>query len=241
MLIRPINASQLRVTCAVLLFLMLLLASCSRNGNKANIVDTSGTSSKLSLGAQALQNLSPFEKRVLKDKKVTLAELLEATQVYEECLTANNINFQQTSATDLGPSGVATLITVPANVKDPDAYDAEMQNKAYTCQDPVSAVEDVWVLQNQASQAQIDKAEKDYVACIRNAGISLPAGATFTQAGSAAKSFVQSLSGNEVDPTSALGIEQTAVSNCMASIAQTSTVALPGLSQALAALNTSGW
>ena len=193
-----------------------------------------------SLGAQALRNLTPFEKKVLKDKTVSVAELMQATQVYTECLTAKQVGFEHGDPSDLGPSGIQTLITVAPTVPNPDAVAAALTAKAHACLDSVAAVEDVWLLQHQLSQSDLDKAKSVFVRCVRAAGVPLAAGATFDDAGTAARKLLKDATG-ELDPSTAKGSEVVAIGGCMSSITQSSQVALPGLQQALDALDTRAW
>jgi hypothetical protein len=191
-----------------------------------------------SLGAKALHGLTPFEKKALKDKIVTVAELMASAQAYKECLTASHVDFDTSSADNLGPSGIQTVITVPPGTANPDSVADKLTAKAHACRDQVSAVEDVWVLQHQASQADIDKAKDNFVSCVRNAGLALSAGATYEDAADAAKRLLQGGRGNPATPS---GREAVAVGDCLAGITQSAEVALPGLQQALASLNTAGW
>lgn len=228
------NARRRHATAAGALSLIVsaaLLAGCG---------GTSGPESA-SLGAQALRHLSAFDKKVLKDKKVTIAELLETTQVYKECLNARGIQFEQGAPGDLGPSGLITVIDVPRQVKDPDSYMMALDTKAETCLDQVSAVEDVWVLQNQASQSQIDRAEGQFVSCVRRAGLHVPAGIGFGAAGKAVRELMQGLSTAEINSSSAEGQEYSAVQECLVPVSKVAEVALPGLAQALSSLDTRGW
>ena len=217
-------------TLAGVLIAGVLLAGCG----------SATTTRSTSLGAQALQNLTPFEKKVLKDKTVTVAELMQARQVYTECLDTNHVGFQPGDPNELGPSGVQTLITVAPTEPNPDAVAAALTAKAHTCLDSVAAVEDVWVLQHQLSQSDLDKAKATFVTCVRNAGIPLPARATYADAGSAARTLLQNTT-SELNPSTAQGAEVVAVGGCLSSITQSSQVALPGLRQALDALDTSRW
>jgi hypothetical protein len=188
------------------------------------------------LGAKELQHLSPVEKRVLKDKVVTSAELGESTRVYIECLDANKLGHQVVDD-DLGPSGILVDFEVTANVKSSDE-DASMDAKARTCLGEVSAVEAVWMLQNQPSQSDIEKAQNDFVACMRRAGVSLSPNATMADAGAAAR---QLISGGHVDASTPRGRQLAAVSECLTTITRSTQLALPGLDQALKSLDTSGW
>jgi hypothetical protein len=216
---------------------LVTIYGCSGSPSSNN---STGGPGNLSPGTQALRNLTPFEKKILKDKHVTLAGLLESTQVYEECLTRANIQWTQAPG-GLGPSSLQTIVMVPQNVSNPDAYNNQMQAKTLQCLNQVSAVEDVWVLQNQASQGDIQKAERNFVSCLRKAGLSLPPNATFEQAGTALQNLVVSNSGGEIDPNSALGQEQTAATSCGQAVSDSAVVALPGLADALKSLDTSSW
>lgn len=91
------------------------------------------------LGRQALENLSPFEQRVLKDKQVTDAEFDESTHVFTECLTEAGIKFEITP----GRAGMGSVLMYGTGSPN-NSYDEKMQH----CVDQVDAVENVWILQN---------------------------------------------------------------------------------------------
>ena len=213
---------------------MLLLTSCTAS-------NAGSGAGGLSLGAKALKNLTPFEKRVLKDKKVTVAELVESTQIYVECLDALHFDHEVNDPSVLGPSGIEYGYEIPKGVQDQDAYSNKMELRADSCRNSVEAVEDVWVLQNQASQSDIDKAKREFVPCVRRAGVTLAPDATFEQAGLAAKKQMTDNASQEIDPQSSAGKAMLALESCMDSIGKESVVALPGLEQALKSLNTSSW
>lgn len=98
-----------------------------------------------SLGANALRDLSGFEKQVLADKRVTSGELDEAIRVYTQCLSAAGLRYEiQPGPTNMdnvvifgGPANGAALAAQPDD-------DAKMQH----CVDQVSAVQNVWILQH---------------------------------------------------------------------------------------------
>jgi hypothetical protein len=188
------------------------------------------------LGAKELQDLSPVETRVLKDKVVTSAELGDSTDVYIECLDAKKLGHQVVDD-DLGPSGILVDFSVSASVKSSDE-DVAMYGKAKECLDEVSAVEAVWILQNQPSQSDIEKAQNDFVACVRLAGVSLDPNATMADAGAAAR---QLISGGHVDVSTPHGRKVAAVSECLTTLTRSTQIALPGLDQALKSLDTGGW
>lgn len=99
------------------------------------------------LGAEVLQNISPFEQRVLADKHVTQTELDESTHVYTECLTAAGLKYEITP----GQTGTGSIWVTQTGSPRPDSDDAMQE-----CTDQVNAVENVWILQNpgNASGAQ---------------------------------------------------------------------------------------
>jgi hypothetical protein len=103
-------------------------------GRSASPVDVNG-----GLGSQALENLSTFEQRVLKDKYVTRAEFDESTHVYTECLTAAGLQHGITP----GQVGMGSVWIRQTGSPGPNSDDA-MQR----CVDQISAVQNVWILQN---------------------------------------------------------------------------------------------
>lgn len=96
------------------------------------------------LGSQALENLSSFEQRVLKDKHVTQAEFDESTQVYTECLAAAGLQHGTTP----GQVGIGSASGRQAGSPGQDSDDA-MQR----CVGQVNAVQNVWILQNPDNRA----------------------------------------------------------------------------------------
>lgn len=134
-----VSPSAARGMAAVLVLVSgaFLVAGCASSGSGAGN----------SLGAQALQNLSPFEKRVLKDKYVTQAEFDESMQVYTECLAAAGIQYEIKP----GEVGMGSVLMYNTGSPGPDSttFDEDMRR----CVDQVSAVQNVWILQNQAGAA----------------------------------------------------------------------------------------
>jgi hypothetical protein len=210
--------------------IVLLIAACSHN-------HPAGTS----MGARALASLTPIEKSVLKDKKVTVAEVMRSTRTYIECLDAHGLSHGVEDPSDLTTSGVSVEFGAPPGTADPDAYAHTVDAQIHACHDEVDAIDDVWVLQHEASQADLDRAEKHFVSCVRSAGLAIPATATPAEAGAAAKKLMQDTASTEDDPSSALGRETKQVSDCLETISKSTGVALPGLAEALRSLDTSGW
>ena len=90
--------------------IVLLIAACSHN-------HPAGTS----MGARALASLTPIEKSVLKDKKVTVAEVMRSTRTYIECLDAHGLSHGVEDPSDLTTSGVSVEFGAPPGTADPDA------------------------------------------------------------------------------------------------------------------------
>jgi hypothetical protein len=103
-------------------------------GRAASPVDVNG-----GLGSQALENLSPFEQSVLKDRYVTEAEFDESTHAYTECLAAAGLNYEMTP----GQVGIGSVLVRQTGPPGPDSDDAFQR-----CVDQVNAVQNVWILQN---------------------------------------------------------------------------------------------
>lgn len=186
-----------------------------------------------SLGAQALQNPSQFEERVLKDKHVTQAEFDESMQVYTECLAAAGLQYEVSPA----QVGMGSVFVYHTGRPGPDSDNAEMQ-----CVDKVSAVQNVWTLQNHLSTADLESRRATYIACLRDAGLPISDGASFEDANSAMSAFIDSLSGKQYDDASPLGKKVDKVFTCRRHYQRVSGAQpLPGLKQALETLDTSGW
>lgn len=99
----------------------------------------------VSLGARALQDLSPFERQVLADKHVTAHELDEAIHTFTDCLTEAGIRYEIAP----GTPNMSNVIMYGglANGWDPTAQD-DYDQKMEHCVDQVSAAQNVWILQN---------------------------------------------------------------------------------------------
>lgn len=103
------------------------------------------------LGAAALQNLSQFEKRVLADKHVTDAELGEAVQVFTDCLTKAGIAY----SIQPGQVGLRSVLMHGSVTDEAERTQqlADHDAKMNRCIDQVSAVDNVWILQNPGKAA----------------------------------------------------------------------------------------
>jgi hypothetical protein len=98
-----------------------------------------------SLGVHALQNLSEFEKQVLADKHVTPEEMDEALHTYTDCLSEAGMRYE----IQPGPRGMGNVLTFggPANGW-PSGTEQDFDVAMERCVDQVSAVQNVWILQN---------------------------------------------------------------------------------------------
>ncbi len=185
-----------------------------------------------SLGATALQNLSPFEKGVLADKHVTEAELDQSMRVYTECLTAAGLKYQ----IQPGQAGMGSVWVIQTGKPGPDS-DAAMER----CTDEVNAVENVWILQNHVGAADLATMQAKFISCLRDAGLPIKDGATFLDAESAESKFMTSLPG-QYDDDSPVGVTADKVDTCQQNYQKVSGAQpLPGLQEALTKLDTSGW
>lgn len=133
------------VAVAVLAALAIVFGVVTAVGGTRNVPATD-----TSLGIQALQNLSSFEKQVLADKHVTADEIDEAMGVYTQCLTDSGIRYE----IQPGPRGMGNVLMFggPAEGWAPGTeqqYDEAMEH----CSDEVSAVQNVWILQNHVEGA----------------------------------------------------------------------------------------
>lgn len=215
-----LSSCQRRVT-ALLGVGVFLVAGCVST-------ESAGTQS---LGAEVLQDLSPFEMRVLKDKHVTRAELDEATQIYIECLQAAGLRV------DIDPSqeGMAAVWAEGIGLPDSAAGDPVEE-----CSHQVDAVENVWILQNHVSAADLNQMRAQLVSCLRDAGLPINDGATFDDAARAYSEFMESL-GSYSDGSSE-GVRADKAGVCQQEYQGVSGAQpLPGLQEALGRLDTSAW
>ena len=189
--------------------------------------------------AYQLQHLTPFAKRVLKDKKVDLRELLQATQHREQCLTAHGVDwFQQTSPDGyLGPASVWYSATVPTATPDASAI-ASAQNKAASdCFTEDSIIESVWILQHPVTAQQVADAKRNFAGCLVRAGLGVPKNASFDVANKAFQSYLaQHLDTESGDPTLAAALHCAVIPQSPEGV-----IAPPGLTEALSALDTGSW
>lgn len=185
-----------------------------------------------SLGAQALQNLSPFEMRVLKDKHVSQAEFDESMQVYTECLTAAGLKYHiQSDQAGMG------AVQVTGTGAPSMGSDSAMER----CVHQVDAVQEVWILQNHVSASDVDKLQAKFISCLRGAGLSIKDGASFADAENAVSQFTNSLP-EHYDNNSPDGIIAGKADTCQQDYYSVSGAQpLPGLQEALDNLDTSGW
>lgn len=192
-----------------------------------------------SMGAQALQDPSPFEKRVLADKHVTRAELDESVRVYTECLTAAGIEYEVQPG--VGISSILLHGSLSPG-SDSAAELEEFDEKMEGCIDEVSAVGNVWTLQNHVSVSELETMRNTFVSCLRDAGLPLAEGATYSDAREAASQLRKSMSGPMYDDSTEQGRTLIKVTTCQQDFQGVSGAQpLPGLAEALEALDTSGW
>lgn len=204
--------------------LSIILTSCVIGG-------CSEATGEESLGAQALDSLSPLEAEALQDKQITMAELERSAAVYEECLVSAGFSVEVADQAILGPSRFATEVQVGDDPAEADRYDAAGQ----ACYDDVEAIEAVWLLQNQASDEELAAVEAAFVECARTAGAPVAEGASFEDAVTAAQDFVQEAQASSGDPGD-LPPDAVAVRDCLAPLSAQLVTPLPGLDDALEAL-----
>ncbi len=195
-----------------------------------------------SLGAKALQNLTPFEKRVLVDKHVSLGELQQADQIYVNCLTTSGVTVlpDQGVANDPGPDGYGLTWTYIN-----DSQNNKMNARAAVCQSQVAAVTAVWVLQHEASADQVAAAEGTFPNCAKRAGLSFAPQSRWEdvarQAETVLNNVLQSNPTSSAAPTSDPnnpGLDVQGLGRCVDGLSASTATALPGLQSALDALNT---
>lgn len=213
--------SARQVAGVTLVVALALAAGCSSSSGDG---DTS-------LGEQTLSDLSALETRALTDKTVTYAELEEAGQAFTECLEGSGFaTFFE--GTDRGPGSVVAEIASPAESLSDDEAQVEQdrQDAAYDgCLSEVSAVSAVWVLQNQASEDEIQAALDDLPDCLARAGVQMAPDSTAQEAVAAAAEFRSAPSSSETAIT--------AVDVCLSTTASATESAQPGLAEALAGLD----
>jgi hypothetical protein len=195
------------------------------------------------MGRRALEHLSAVERAALADKQVTLAELKQASQVYVDCVTKAGATPEPGQGSDpgyAGPSGFAVEYSLGQGV-DADV----MEQRLDACRNEVNAVEDVWVLQHEASQADKQKAEQQFVTCARRAGLAVAADADWMDASRKAVSLLQDsgyyghASGSPAPSATAGGVDVAALGRCVDDVSSKTSGALPGLAEALATLDPS--
>jgi hypothetical protein len=96
------------------------------------------------LGQQALQNLSSFEKRVLKDKHVTDAERATTLRVFTQCLTNAGIEYE----IDPDQTGIASVWMYGGTAAQAGRTTQDDAAAMDHCIDQVNAIENVWILQH---------------------------------------------------------------------------------------------
>ncbi|WP_173159459.1 hypothetical protein [Phytohabitans suffuscus] len=157
--------------------------------------------------------MSDFERDVLRDKEVVPAELERARQIYLDCLAASGIRADQPEPLQPGLGGIVVGFDAPGD-EESDIKLAAIDD----CMSDVSAVQEVWILQNQLSEEQRTAAMATFVSCVRAAGLNLPQGTRFEDAVKAAQTA-------EPD-TAALDV-------CLSRVTASLQTALPGLADAL--------
>lgn len=219
--VRPPSAWRRAVAALSLVIGVLVVTGCG----------SSQGASGQSLGAQVLQNPSPFEMRVLKDKHVTQAEFDESTQIYIECLKAAGLQVE------IQPDG-AGIARVWA--KGTGAPSSNSGNPVEKCAHQIDAVQNVWVLQSHVSASDIDRMQAQLVSCLRDAGLPIKDGSTFNDAERALSDFMASL--GSYDDNSPQGVTADKAGTCQQDYQGVSGAQpLPGLQEALDQLDTSGW
>lgn len=210
-----------RVACTscVTLVGFALLVGCSSQG---------GGESERSLGEQVLADLSEVESEILQDRFVTAAELDRAVTVLLACYERNG--FQPDP---YEPGTPATSIPVAVTAATEEELDALIP-KVDTCKAEVDAIDAVWVLQNSARPERLEAAQNSFAACIVDLGIAAE-GATYEEAAEAFGTVVSRVPAfdEEGNPS-----EAQACADILTQEAGSS--ALPGLADALAALDTAG-
>lgn len=179
-------------------------------------------------GARVLQGLGEFERQVLSDKEVSVAEIERASTIYAECLTAEGFSVDVEDPTNLGPSRWSVGFDTPAD-DSAEASAAAMDALMTQCYEDVDAVEAVWLLHNQPTEEERGRAQEVFVQCVAAAGVPGVSGLSFEDTAVAARDFTHAK-----DPS-----DQTAqaVMNCYTpELMDASIMPLPGLSEALESL-----
>jgi hypothetical protein len=211
---------------------LLVLASCSGPEVSGDATDIGGSAADFAA-------LTTQEKQVLKDKKVSTAEYAQTTQVYKECLTAAGITFDDPQDGELGPGAIGTKYTAPQGATDAQAVIDRMSAQQDACRSSVAAVEDVWVLQHQVSESELDAAKSSYVVCVSKVGIGVTSSQSIEEAGAAARKFLEANVQVTEGTTAARKVSQ--LLDCAGSLSGAVVSAKPGVQQILDRLDTSAW
>jgi hypothetical protein len=193
-------------TAAAVVFLVVTLGltACSE-----------GAPSDQSLGEQELSNLSELEAEYLADQFITPGELDAARDTLAACVEDAGFSVE-IDPNSQGPASV--VVTTSANQDD----DGSKLDAAFSeCYANVSAIAEVWTLQNEATPEQIEVAKAGYVDCLTAAGL-VEAGLSFDDA---MVTF---------NPQGFTADEMTAATECSDKFTQEiGDVGLPGLREAL--------
>jgi len=179
-----------------------------------------------SAGALLLRELSDVEREVLADRFVSASEHEKSEVVVRQCLEGYELEVS------IEPDGRISVETS-------DFDEAEVERLFNECWVEVDAIREVWRLQNQPSPEQIAHAERGFVDCVADLGY-VNTGASFGEASAAYSQNVLQVREEWDTSTKAENGTPNPLDACF--LAYTEAVGvlpLPGLAEALAALNVS--
>lgn len=207
------------ITRIGILLLLGMLTGCNQDGGD------------MSAGERVLLNLSDIEQEVLADKVVTLAELEKAAAIYAECVEPHVLEIEPWVP---GQPISSSSTTITSNEKDEDAARVErdqLSREVERCYEEVDAIDAVWILQQYGDEPD-DQAEQNFINCVYELGLTKP-NASFEESSIAYSAAAQQeFQSGDVSPDSP-------IQRCGAAFTSDAGItALPGLADALAALDT---
>lgn len=216
---------RIGIACTTVLGLALMspIAGCSAaatNGGGA-----------ASAGAQRLQHLTPLERHILADRYVGIGEYHLAIQATIGCLRANGFKVSKPEADMRGLLSYSiSYVFGGNNPKQPPSQQQQDRATALAtkCQDESAAVQAVYILDHPASAQKVQYAFQSMVQCLRQSGVFL--------SGQKKLSDLRSVILATVGAVRAGKLTDNRAWHCQADYQAASFRPLPGLRQALAAL-----
>jgi len=181
--------------------------------------------------ATLLKQITPLERRLLADKYVTFAKYEIAIQATVSCMRRHGFTVPNPVR---GPDGLLN-VTPSYSFGDPDSSSGPSQQKQQRvdafenqCVQESAAVEAVYMLDHAASAQQTLTDLSSMTACLRNAGVDIPARPRLSQ--------ISKILHATQSAVEAGTLTSARVSTCERDFAPADFQPLPGLAQALAAM-----